>query len=180
MEELDRVPETSFEKDVVLEEEEAFCLSRENITSLKLLICQVRTTGSPVFKTLAGMMDGRCLNVVSCLSLSWRNARHRTRPHVKVTVRRSSSCGVDCKFPRRRGRPSTSTWSHLERGTWKRWEDANRTNHELTTSLNLLPDTDGCRDHRKAVLARDKFASFYNWLWKRVFAAYGAFVNCIW
>lgn len=54
MEELDKVPETSFEKDVVCEDEDTFCLSRENISSLKLLICQVRTTRSPV----SGWMDG--------------------------------------------------------------------------------------------------------------------------
>lgn len=42
MEELEHIPETSFEKDVVCEDEDSFCLSRENITSLKLLICQVR------------------------------------------------------------------------------------------------------------------------------------------
>lgn len=42
MEELDHIPETSFEKDVVCEDEDSFCLSRDNITSLKLLVCQVR------------------------------------------------------------------------------------------------------------------------------------------
>lgn len=41
MDELDQIPETSFEKDVICEDEDSFCLSRENITSLKLLICQV-------------------------------------------------------------------------------------------------------------------------------------------
>ncbi|XP_070814523.1 protein regulator of cytokinesis 1b isoform X2 [Chaetodon trifascialis] len=41
MEELDHIPETSFEKDVVCEDEDAFCLSRDNITSLKLLVCQL-------------------------------------------------------------------------------------------------------------------------------------------
>lgn len=46
MEELDHMPETSFEKDVVCEDEDSFCLSRENITSLKLLICQVRRSKS--------------------------------------------------------------------------------------------------------------------------------------
>lgn len=128
MEELDKVPETSFEKDVACEDEEAFCLSRENITSLKLLICQVRSTRSQVFEALAGWLDAWVgvvftvsgLNGISCLSFSWRNARHRTRPHVRVTARRSSSCGVDYRFPRRRGRPSMSTWSHPGRGTWKR------------------------------------------------------------
>ncbi|XP_068166548.1 protein regulator of cytokinesis 1b isoform X2 [Antennarius striatus] len=41
MEELEHVPESSFEKDVVCEDEDAFCLSRENISSLQLLICQL-------------------------------------------------------------------------------------------------------------------------------------------
>ncbi|XP_034743935.1 protein regulator of cytokinesis 1b [Etheostoma cragini] len=40
MEELEHIPETSFEKDVVCEDEDHFCLSRDNITSLKLLVCQ--------------------------------------------------------------------------------------------------------------------------------------------
>ncbi|XP_034536503.1 protein regulator of cytokinesis 1b isoform X2 [Notolabrus celidotus] len=41
MEELDHIPETSFEKDIVCEDEDSFCLSRDNITSLKLLLCQL-------------------------------------------------------------------------------------------------------------------------------------------
>uniref|UniRef100_A0A671U4G3 Protein regulator of cytokinesis 1b n=1 Tax=Sparus aurata TaxID=8175 RepID=A0A671U4G3_SPAAU len=41
MDELDQIPETSFEKDVICEDEDSFCLSRDNITSLKLLICQL-------------------------------------------------------------------------------------------------------------------------------------------
>lgn len=41
MGELDHIPETSFEKDVVCEDEDSFCLSRDNITSLKLLLCQL-------------------------------------------------------------------------------------------------------------------------------------------
>lgn len=44
MKELDHIPETSIEKDVLCEDEDSFCLSRENITSLKLLICQVGVT----------------------------------------------------------------------------------------------------------------------------------------
>ncbi|XP_075894653.1 protein regulator of cytokinesis 1b isoform X4 [Nelusetta ayraudi] len=51
MEELDEVPETSFEKDVVCEDEDAFCLSRENITSLKLLICQLEERKSQIEAT---------------------------------------------------------------------------------------------------------------------------------
>ncbi|XP_071369359.1 protein regulator of cytokinesis 1b isoform X2 [Centroberyx affinis] len=41
MDDLDQIPETSFEKDIVCEDEESFCLSRDNITSLKLLLCQL-------------------------------------------------------------------------------------------------------------------------------------------
>uniref|UniRef100_A0A8C9W3T6 Protein regulator of cytokinesis 1b n=1 Tax=Scleropages formosus TaxID=113540 RepID=A0A8C9W3T6_SCLFO len=41
MEDLDQLPETSFERDVVLKDGKAFCLSHENITSLKLLLRQL-------------------------------------------------------------------------------------------------------------------------------------------
>ncbi|XP_024118987.1 protein regulator of cytokinesis 1b isoform X2 [Oryzias melastigma] len=42
MEELDHIPETSFEKDVVYEDEDSFCLSRDNATSLRLLLHQLQ------------------------------------------------------------------------------------------------------------------------------------------
>lgn len=42
MDDLDQLPETSFEKDIVCEDQEAFCLSKDNIASLKLLLGQVR------------------------------------------------------------------------------------------------------------------------------------------
>uniref|UniRef100_A0A8C2B0X7 Protein regulator of cytokinesis 1b n=1 Tax=Cyprinus carpio TaxID=7962 RepID=A0A8C2B0X7_CYPCA len=41
MDDLDQLPETSFEKDVVCEDEESFCLSKENIDSLKVLLHQL-------------------------------------------------------------------------------------------------------------------------------------------
>uniref|UniRef100_A0A8C7GI94 Protein regulator of cytokinesis 1 n=1 Tax=Oncorhynchus kisutch TaxID=8019 RepID=A0A8C7GI94_ONCKI len=41
MEELDQLPDTSFERDVVCEDEEAFCLSGDNITALRLLLGQL-------------------------------------------------------------------------------------------------------------------------------------------
>ncbi|XP_056428003.1 protein regulator of cytokinesis 1 isoform X2 [Hyla sarda] len=41
MEELDRLPDTSFERDVVCEEEEAFCLSKENLAALHQLLFQL-------------------------------------------------------------------------------------------------------------------------------------------
>ena len=42
MEELDHTPDTSFERDVVCEDEEAFCLSTDNIAALQNLLQQVR------------------------------------------------------------------------------------------------------------------------------------------
>ncbi|XP_056433882.1 protein regulator of cytokinesis 1-like isoform X1 [Gadus chalcogrammus] len=41
MEDLERLPETSFERDVVCEDEDAFCLSHDNIGGLKLLLARL-------------------------------------------------------------------------------------------------------------------------------------------
>lgn len=41
MDDLEQQPETSFETDVICEDEEAFCLSNDNIAALKLLLSQV-------------------------------------------------------------------------------------------------------------------------------------------
>ncbi|XP_075714244.1 protein regulator of cytokinesis 1 isoform X2 [Rhinoderma darwinii] len=41
LEELDRLPDTSFEREVVCEEEEAFCLSKENLAALHHLLFQL-------------------------------------------------------------------------------------------------------------------------------------------
>ncbi|NWV28242.1 PRC1 regulator, partial [Origma solitaria] len=41
MEELDHTPDTSFERDVVCEDEEAFCLSEDNIVALQNLLQQL-------------------------------------------------------------------------------------------------------------------------------------------
>lgn len=42
MDDLEQQPETSFEMDVMCEDEEAFCLSDDNIEALKVLLGQVR------------------------------------------------------------------------------------------------------------------------------------------
>lgn len=50
MEELDHTPDTSFERDVVCEDEESFCLSTDNIAALQSLLQEVRgltRRGSP-------------------------------------------------------------------------------------------------------------------------------------
>lgn len=44
MEDLEQLPDGTFEKDAVCEDEEAFCLSLENINSLKVLLQQVHST----------------------------------------------------------------------------------------------------------------------------------------
>lgn len=41
MGDLEQEPETSFEMDVMCEDEEAFCLSDDNIAALKQLLSQV-------------------------------------------------------------------------------------------------------------------------------------------
>lgn len=42
MDDLEQQPDTSFEMDVMCEDEEAFCLSDDNIEALKVLLGQVR------------------------------------------------------------------------------------------------------------------------------------------
>ncbi|NXI39260.1 PRC1 regulator, partial [Galbula dea] len=46
MEELDHTPDTSFEQDVVCEDEEAFCLSTDNIAALQALLQQLEARRS--------------------------------------------------------------------------------------------------------------------------------------
>lgn len=132
MEELDHIPETSIEKDVLCEDEDSFCLSRENITSLKLLICQVSLTEclcdparnancKSLNLNVESLQKQLHKNMVFFWSCSWRNVRLRMRRRVRVTERRSSSCGTGCRSHRRRGRPSMNIWWHLRRGTWKQW-----------------------------------------------------------
>lgn len=57
MEELDHTPDTSFERDVVCEEEEAFCLSTENIAMLNQLLNQV---GGEIFQMMHIFILGSC------------------------------------------------------------------------------------------------------------------------
>ncbi|KAK3525779.1 hypothetical protein QTP70_007541 [Hemibagrus guttatus] len=48
MEDLEQMPDSSFERDVVCEEEEAFCLSTENITALNVLVSQLENRKAEV------------------------------------------------------------------------------------------------------------------------------------
>lgn len=45
MGELEHTPDTSFERDVVCEDEDTFCLSKENLAALKDLLQQVGRVG---------------------------------------------------------------------------------------------------------------------------------------
>lgn len=67
MEELDHTPDTSFERDVVCEDEEAFCLSEDNIMALQNLLQQVCSAlgqcwGSPRdVRAASGFWQGCCV-----------------------------------------------------------------------------------------------------------------------
>ncbi|XP_004623526.1 protein regulator of cytokinesis 1 [Octodon degus] len=54
MEELDHTPDTSFERDVVCEDEDAFCLSLENITTLQKLLRQRKASDPSRFTNRGG------------------------------------------------------------------------------------------------------------------------------
>ncbi|TSK13513.1 Protein regulator of cytokinesis 1 [Bagarius yarrelli] len=51
MEDLEQMPDTSFERDVVCEEEEAFCLSIENLTALNVLLSQLKNRKEEIEQT---------------------------------------------------------------------------------------------------------------------------------
>lgn len=51
MGDLEQEPETSFEMDVMCEDEEGFCLSDDNIAALKLLLSQVTLVSTQINET---------------------------------------------------------------------------------------------------------------------------------
>ncbi|NXV83894.1 PRC1 regulator, partial [Atlantisia rogersi] len=63
MEELDHTPDTSFEQDVVCEDEEAFCLSRENIAALHSLLQQLEARWS--------LNEAVCAELRSRITVLW-------------------------------------------------------------------------------------------------------------
>ncbi|KGL91688.1 Protein regulator of cytokinesis 1, partial [Charadrius vociferus] len=77
MEELDHTPDTSFEQDVVCEDEEAFCLSEENIAALQNLLQQLEAR--------------RALNEAVCTELRSRIIALWERLQVPVEERESSA-----------------------------------------------------------------------------------------
>ncbi|NXH43803.1 PRC1 regulator, partial [Dicaeum eximium] len=77
MEELDHTPDTSFERDVVCEDEEAFCLSKDNISALQNLLQQLEAR--------------RALNEAVCAELRARVLALWDRLHVPQEERQSSA-----------------------------------------------------------------------------------------
>ncbi|KFZ65269.1 Protein regulator of cytokinesis 1, partial [Podiceps cristatus] len=75
MEELDHTPDTSFERDVVCEDEEAFCLSTDNIAALQNLLQQLEAR--------------RSLNEAACSELRSRIVALWERLQVPVEERES-------------------------------------------------------------------------------------------
>ncbi|XP_072725256.1 uncharacterized protein [Ciconia boyciana] len=80
MEELDHTPDTSFERDVVCEDEEAFCLSMDNIAALQNLLQQLEAR--------------RSLNEAVCAELRSRIIALWERLQVPVEERESSAVHV--------------------------------------------------------------------------------------
>ncbi|XP_055673608.1 protein regulator of cytokinesis 1 isoform X1 [Falco peregrinus] len=80
MEELDHTPDTSFERDVVTEDEEAFCLSEDNIAALQNLLQQLEAQ--------------RSLNEAVCTELRSRIVALWERLQVPLEERESSAVHV--------------------------------------------------------------------------------------
>lgn len=59
MSDLEQEPETSFEMDVMCEDEEGFCLSDDNIAALKLLLGQVTLVSTQKMKHLGTGLKGK-------------------------------------------------------------------------------------------------------------------------
>ncbi|NXX20720.1 PRC1 regulator, partial [Podargus strigoides] len=77
MEELDRTPDTSSERDVVCEDEESFCLSTDNIAALQSLLQQLEARRS--------LNEAVCTNLRSRISALWEQMQ------VPVEERESSA-----------------------------------------------------------------------------------------
>uniref|UniRef100_A0A663DW55 Protein regulator of cytokinesis 1 n=1 Tax=Aquila chrysaetos chrysaetos TaxID=223781 RepID=A0A663DW55_AQUCH len=77
MEELDHTPDTSFERDVVCEDEEAFCLSMDNIAALQNLLQQLEAR--------------RSLNEAVCTELRSKIVALWERLQIPVEERESSA-----------------------------------------------------------------------------------------
>ncbi|XP_027544381.1 protein regulator of cytokinesis 1 isoform X2 [Neopelma chrysocephalum] len=89
MEELDHTPDTSFERDVVCENEEEFCLSKDNIVALQNLLQQLEAR--------------RALNEAVCAELRSRIVALWERLQIPQEERETSAVHVDgCRAKTRR------------------------------------------------------------------------------
>ncbi|XP_076863007.1 protein regulator of cytokinesis 1a isoform X2 [Brachyhypopomus gauderio] len=83
MEDLEQMPDTSFERDVVCEDEEAFCLSMENITALKVLLNQLENRKARIEEV--------CVSHRSRIVELWERLRVPQDERDAVTVHMTSS-----------------------------------------------------------------------------------------
>ncbi|MCI4382093.1 hypothetical protein PGIGA_G00259660 [Pangasianodon gigas] len=87
MEDLEQMPDTSFERDVVCEEEEAFCLSRENITALNVLLSQLENRKAEI--------EAACVSYRSRIAELWerlqipQEERDSIAEHVQCSKKRN-------------------------------------------------------------------------------------------
>lgn len=101
MEDLERNPETSFEMDVIYEDEEEFCLSIDNMAALKLFLSQVILCNICCYVCVL-LTGGSVLNIYPIIMdvffmppSSYKNTRLRMSGVVQLSVLRSMSCGKD-------------------------------------------------------------------------------------
>uniref|UniRef100_UPI00398EBD7C protein regulator of cytokinesis 1b isoform X1 n=1 Tax=Pristiophorus japonicus TaxID=55135 RepID=UPI00398EBD7C len=69
MDELDQLPDTSFERDIVCEDEDAFCLSNENIIGLKTLLHQLEAKRAQTETQCSGLR-AQIINLWDWLQIS--------------------------------------------------------------------------------------------------------------
>ncbi|KAM9497181.1 protein regulator of cytokinesis 1a isoform 1-T1 [Clarias gariepinus] len=87
MEDLEQIPDTSFERDVVCEEEEAFCLSIDNITALKVLLSQLENRKEEIEATCISYR-GRIAELWERLQIP-QDERDSIAEHMQCSKRRN-------------------------------------------------------------------------------------------
>lgn len=113
MEELEHVPDTTFEREVVGEEEDAFSLSKENIAALRDLLQQVREGPWPGGGGEVGLGPPLALcfsSPAAFLSSSCSKGERRRRLCAKSCAPKSWRSGIGCVCLRRKENPLCPAW----------------------------------------------------------------------
>lgn len=114
MGELEYDPDTSFERDVVCEDEDAFCLSEENLAALKDLLQQVWGGWSPKECPLSPLPQ--CFVGLRLIFLrpSCRAGELGTKQCARSCVPGSRHSGTGCRCPSRREQLLPPSWQGPE------------------------------------------------------------------